>query len=41
VKFEPLRSLQSKLSIAFLAAAALVLGSCGGGGATSSPNNVG
>jgi hypothetical protein len=32
-----MRSLQSKLSIAFLAMAALVLGSCGGGGATSSP----
>lgn len=41
MKLEPLRSLQSKLSIAFLAAAALVLGSCGGGGATSTPTAVG
>jgi hypothetical protein len=41
VNFEPLRRLQSKLSVAFIAAAALVLTSCGGGGATSSPNNVG
>jgi hypothetical protein len=41
VKLEPLRSLQSKLSIAFLAAAALVLASCGGGGATSSPTIIG
>jgi hypothetical protein len=38
VNFEPLRRLQSKLSVAFIAAAALVLTSCGGGGATSSPN---
>lgn len=36
-----MRRLQSKLSVAFLAAAALVLASCGGGGATSSPNNAG
>ena len=36
-----MRRLQSKLSVAFLAAAALVLASCGGGGATSSPNTVG
>ncbi len=41
VNFEPLRRLQSKLSVAFIAAAALVLASCGGGGATSSPNTVG
>lgn len=41
MNLEPLRSLQSKLSIAFLAAAALVLASCGGGGATSSPTIVG
>ena len=38
MNFEPLRRLQSKLSVAFIAAAALVLTSCGGGGATSSPN---
>jgi hypothetical protein len=36
-----MRRLQSKLSVAFLAAAALVLASCGGGGATSSPTSVG
>jgi len=41
VNLEPLRRLQSKLSVAFIAAAALVLSSCGGGGATSSPNNTG
>lgn len=41
MNLEPLRSLHSKLSIAFVAAVALVLSSCGGGGATSSPNNVG
>lgn len=40
MNLEPLRRLQSKLSVAFIAAAALVLSSCGGG-ATSSPNNVG
>jgi hypothetical protein len=38
VNLEPLRRLQSKLSVAFIAAAALVLASCGGSGATSSPN---
>ena len=38
MNLEPLRRLQSKLSFAFIAAAALVLASCGGGGATSSPN---
>ncbi len=37
MNFEPLRRLHSKLSVAFVAAAALVLSSCGGGGATSSP----
>ena len=36
-----MRRLQSKLSVAFLAAAALFLASCGGGGATSSPNAAG
>jgi len=36
-----MRRLQSKLSVAFLAAAALVLASCGGGGATSSPGAAG
>jgi len=36
-----MRRLQSKLSVAFLAAAALVLASCGGGGATSSPSAAG
>ncbi len=41
MNLEPLRRLQSKLSVAFVAAAALVLSSCGGGGATSSPNNTG
>ena len=41
MNFEPLRRLQSKLSVAFIAAAALVLASCGGGGATSSPGTVG
>jgi hypothetical protein len=41
VNFEPLRRLQSKLSVAFIAAAALVLASCGGGGATSSPGSAG
>ncbi|MCW5593173.1 MAG: hypothetical protein KIS74_13815 [Burkholderiales bacterium] len=41
MNFEPLRRLQSKLSVAFIAAAALVLSSCGGGGATSSPNSTG
>lgn len=41
MNFEPLRRLQSKLSVAFIAAAALVLSSCGGGGATNSPNTVG
>lgn len=38
---DPLRRLQSKLSVAFLAVAALVLASCGGGGATSTPGSVG
>ena len=37
MNLEPLRRLQSKLSVAFVAAAALFLTSCGGGGATSSP----
>ncbi len=41
MNLEPLRRLQSKLSVAFIAAAALVLSSCGGGGATSSPNTTG
>ncbi len=41
MNLEPLRRLQSKLSVAFVAAAALVLSSCGGGGATSSPNTTG
>lgn len=41
MKLDPLRSLQSKLSIAFLALAALALGSCGGGGAASSPQGAG
>ncbi|HEX4942810.1 MAG TPA: hypothetical protein VFV55_00555 [Usitatibacteraceae bacterium] len=41
MNLEPLRRLQSKLSVAFVAATALVLTACGGGGATSSPNNVG
>ncbi|MBL0142095.1 MAG: hypothetical protein IPP91_08440 [Betaproteobacteria bacterium] len=38
---DQLRRLQSKLSVAFLAAVALALASCGGGGATSSPTSVG
>jgi len=41
VNFEPLRRLKSKLSVAFVAAAALVLASCGGGGATSTPGASG
>lgn len=41
MNLEPLRRLQSKLSVAFVAAAALVLSSCGGGGATNSPTNTG
>lgn len=41
MNLEPLRRLQSKLTVAFVAAAALVLSSCGGGGATSSPNSTG
>ena len=41
MNFQSLRRLQSKLSVAFVAAATLVLTSCGGGGATSSPNSAG
>jgi hypothetical protein len=41
VNLDALRSLQSKLSIAFVAAAALLLGSCGGGGAAVSPTASG
>jgi hypothetical protein len=37
VNLEPLRRLQSKLTVAFVAAAALSLTSCGGGGASGSP----
>jgi hypothetical protein len=41
VNLDSLRSLQSKLSIAFVAAVALLLGSCGGGGAAVSPTASG
>ncbi len=41
MNLDPLRRLQSKFSAAFVAAAALVLTSCGGGGATGSPTAVG
>jgi hypothetical protein len=41
VTFHALRSLQSKLFLAFVAAAALLLGSCGGGGASVSPTTAG
>ncbi|MBK6980292.1 MAG: hypothetical protein IPH30_01300 [Betaproteobacteria bacterium] len=41
MNFEPLRRLQTKLSVAFLAAGALILTSCGGGGATGSPAAAG
>lgn len=41
MNLDPLRRLQSKLSVAFIAAAALVLSSCGGGGATSTPGGAG
>jgi len=41
VKLATLRSVQSKLSIAFIASAALLLSSCGGGGASVSPVSVG
>jgi hypothetical protein len=41
VNLEPLRRLKSKLSVAFLAAAALILASCGGGGATATPGGTG
>jgi len=41
VNFEPLRRLHTALSVALVAAGALILSSCGGGGATSSPGNVG
>jgi hypothetical protein len=41
VNLDALRSLQSKLSIAFVVAAAVLLGSCGGGGAAVSPTASG
>lgn len=42
MNFAALRSVQSKLSIVFVASAALFLGSCGGGGATgTTPSNTG
>jgi hypothetical protein len=41
VKLAALRSVQSKLTIAFFASAALLLGSCGGGGAASQAESVG
>ncbi len=41
MNFDPLRRLQSALSAVALATAALVLSSCGGGGASSSPGSVG
>ena len=41
MNLDPLRRLQSKFSAALVAAAALVLTSCGGGGATGSPTAVG
>ncbi len=41
MNFEPLRRLHTTLSVAFLAAGALILTSCGGGGATGSPAAVG
>jgi len=41
VTFAALRSAQHKLSFAFVALAAVVLASCGGGGASVSPSNTG
>ena len=41
MNFATLRSVQSKLSIAFVASATLLLGSCGGGGASVSPATTG
>jgi hypothetical protein len=41
VNFAALRSVQSKLSIALVTAASLLLGSCGGGGASSTPDSTG
>lgn len=41
MKLAALRSVQSKLSIAFVASAALLIGSCGGGGASVSPATTG
>ena len=41
MNFAALRSVQTQLSIAFIASAALLLGACGGGGASGSPATAG